>query len=529
MEELKKLLVIVTGVVLIGLIIYFALISSNQDLKPQFFKDDSTSERIVVPDTIPRDSLDISTLTTEPEKAEVEKETERDSINWHQLSEENKELKSKREIPKPSFNPNKLFTNAAKLILPAVVSIQSTQVFRFIPEDHPDFFHPGSGSGIIISSNGYILTNFHVVNEARDLHIVLYDHREFPAEYVGSDPTTDIAVLKIEAEDLPVAYMGNSENIEIGEWVLAVGNPLNFASTITAGIISAVGRDINIIDEDYRIENFIQTDAVINPGNSGGALVNLSGELIGINTAIATKTGFNQGYGFAIPVNLAKKVANDIVRFGHVKRGLLGISIGRVTSSTARAMGLEKPIGVFIQGVTKDFPAEKVGLRQGDIILSVNGEVVNAPNELQMKIANNHPGTKVKLNIWRDGQENKFEVVLAEAPISETKSFLSIEDDEIQYENLGLKIRNLTQTEKDYLETNHGVLVEKVYTGSPAQYGGIFQGDVILSIDEKMVNSKTDIENLIKNAPSGIVLKIQIRRKFGNGEINNRIVFVEVP
>lgn len=526
MEELKKLLVIVTGIALIALIIYFALISSNQNVGQQFFENDSINEAIN-PDTSTRDSLDVPELNSE-NQIEIKEKPDRDSIEWHHLTDENQESKNKEDALL-TFNPNKLFTNAAKLILPAVVSIQSTQVFKFIPEDHPEFFHPGSGSGIIISSDGYILTNFHVINEARDLHIVLYDNREFPAEYVGGDPTTDIAVLKIEAEDLPVAYMGNSDEIEIGEWVLAVGNPLNFSSTITAGIISAVGRDINIIDEEYRIENFIQTDAVINPGNSGGALVNLNGELIGINTAIATKTGFNQGYGFAIPSNLAKKVSNDIVKYGYVKRGLLGINIGQVNSSTARAMGLSKPKGVLIQGVRKDFPAEKAGLKQGDIILSVNGEEVNAPNELQMKIARNHPGTKVNLNVWRDGHENKFEVILAEAPVSDTKSFLSVEEDDIQYENLGLKIRELTQVEKDYLESNNGVLVERVYAGSPAQYAGIFQGDVILSIDEKKINSKSDVENLIKDAPSGMVLKMQIRRKFGNNDINNRIVFVEVP
>lgn len=527
MEELKKLLVIVTGIALIALIIYFAMISSNQKIEPQFFENDSISKTIR-PDTISRDSLDIPVLKNE-DKIETKEKPNRDSIEWHHLATEKEELKKRDDASSSSLYTNKLFTNAAKLILPAVVSIQSTQVFNFIPEDHPEFFHPGSGSGIIISSDGYILTNFHVINEARDLHIVLYDHREFPAEYIGGDPTTDVAVLKIKAEDLPVAYMGNSDQIEIGEWVLAVGNPLNFSSTITAGIISAVGRDINIIDEEYRIENFIQTDAVINPGNSGGALVNLNGELIGINTAIATKTGFNQGYGFAIPVNLAIKVTNDIVKYGYVKRGLLGINIGQVNSSTARAMGWSKPKGVFIQEVRKDYPAEKAGLQQGDIILSVNGEEVNAPNELQMKIASNHPGTKVNLNVWRNDRENKFEVVLAEAPVSDTKSFLSVEEDDIQYENLGLKVRDLNQAEKDYLESNHGVLVERVYTGSPAQYAGLFQGDVILSVDEQKINSRSDIEKIIKEAPSGMVLKMQIRRKFGNNDVNNRLVFIEVP
>ena len=527
MEEMKKLLVIVTSVILILLIVYFTIISSNKKTEQQFVGDSTVVK-------IPESVIDSADLMITPDSSfkegpiTKEEKSQRDSVAWQHLDNENKGLTDRPQTPSLYFNPNKLFTNAAKLILPAVVSIQSSQVFKFLPENHPEFY-PGAGSGIIISKNGYILTNFHVINEAQELHIVLYDQREFPAEYIGGDPTTDIALLKIMADDLPVAYMGNSDILEIGEWVLAVGNPLNFSSTITAGIISAKGRDINIIDEEYRIENFIQTDAVINPGNSGGALVNLNGEVIGVNTAIATRTGFNQGYGFAIPINLVKKVVNDIVQFGYVKRGLLGINIEQVNSNTARAMGLDKPRGVLIQRVRENYPADKVGLRQGDIILSVNGEEVNAPNELQMKIARNHPGAKVNLIVWRDGKEKPFKVELAEAPQSKTKSLLATQEDNIQYENLGLIVRNLSQEETDYLGSDEGVLVVKVYSGSPAQYAGIFQSDVIVSIDGEKVNSKSEFEKIIKESNSGKVLKVQLRRKFENNDIYNRIVFVEVP
>jgi serine protease Do len=524
MEELKKLLVLLTSIVIIGLVAYFVSISSS-DKKEQLSAVDSLTAGTSVPEPGMVDSIS-SPEVTEKAPSVTQRIPTGDSVNWQHFNE-GTESENQRGSAQ-DFNPNKLFTKAAKRILPAVVSIQSTQIFK-IPEDHPEFYHPGSGSGIIISKNGYVLTNFHVINEAKELHITLYDMREFSAKYIGADPTTDVALLKIDASDLPTAYMGNSDETEIGEWVLAVGNPLNFRSTITAGIVSAIGRDINIIDEEYRIENFIQTDAVINPGNSGGALVNLNGEVVGVNTAIATRTGFNQGYGFAIPINLAKKVVDDIVQYGYVKRGLLGISIGRVSSSTARAMGLRVPKGVLVQGIRKDFPAEKIGLKQGDIILSVNGEAVNAANELQMKIARHHPGTTVRLGVWRDGREAQFDAVLAEAPRSDTKSLLSLGDDNIQFENLGLKVRDLTTAEREYLDEVEGVLVERVYSGSPAQNAGIYQADVVVSINKSLIKSKSEFERQVKDATSGDILEFQVVRKLENQGMYNRIVFVEVP
>jgi len=526
MEELKKLLVLLTSIVIIGLVAYFVSISSS-DKKEELSAVDSLAAGSTSPEPGTVDTVSSPGTTEEKTPPATRRIPAGDSVNWQHFND-GTESQSQTGSAQ-DFNLNKLFTKAAKRILPAVVSIQSTQIFKMIPEDHPEFYHPGSGSGIIISKNGYVLTNFHVINEAKELHITLYDMREFPARYIGADPTTDVALLKIDAKDLPVAYMGNSDETEIGEWVLAVGNPLNFRSTITAGIVSAIGRDINIIDEEYRIENFIQTDAVINPGNSGGALVNLNGEVVGVNTAIATRTGFNQGYGFAIPINLAKKVVDDIVQYGYVKRGLLGISIGRVSSGTARAMGLPIPKGVLVQGVRKDFPAEKIGLKQGDIILSVNGEAVNAPNELQMKIARNHPGTTVHLGVWRDGKEAEFDAVLAEAPQSDTKSLLSLSEDNIQYENLGIQVRDLSKAEREYLDEVEGVLVERVYSGSPAQNAGIFQADVVVSINEKRIKSKSEFENQVKKASSGDILKFHVVRKLENQGMYNRIVFVEVP
>ncbi|RMH78070.1 MAG: PDZ domain-containing protein, partial [Calditrichaeota bacterium] len=323
-------------------------------------------------------------------------------------------------------NPNPIFIRAANRILPAVVTVHSTRRVRhpsinfFSPffwkkdkdqedegeEDEQDFFQPGTGSGIIISKDGYIMTNHHVIENAQDVRVTLYDKREYTARIIGSDPTTDVGLLKIDigGDTIPVAYIGNSDSIQIGEWVIAVGNPLNFNSTVTTGIISALGRSIDIIDRRYRyrIENFIQTDAVINPGNSGGALVNLNGEVIGINTAIATRNGFYQGYGFAIPINLARKVVSDLIKYGRVRRALLGVSIENVSDRVARAVGLPRPTGALVQGVSPGFPAEEVGLRQGDIILSVNGEEVVSVSDLQTKIARHQPGDVVTLVIWRD-------------------------------------------------------------------------------------------------------------------------------
>lgn len=314
-----------------------------------------------------------------------------------------------------------LFKNIAERVKPTVVYIETEIPVsqNDIPDDE---FHKEEqdfwgqifprrartvGSGIIISSDGYILTNNHVIQGAVEegIDITLYDKRNYSARIVGTDPSTDLAVMKIDAVDLPVITIGNSNEVDVGEWVLAIGNPFRLRSTVTAGIVSALSRDMQIINDQMRIESFIQTDAAINKGNSGGALVNTSGELIGVNTAIASMSGNYQGYGFAAPSNLALKVAEDIIEFGEVRRALLGVSISTVDAALAEELEMDRIRGVRIQDIAPGGAADKAGLVRNDVVLSVDGYAVNESNQLQQRIAVSSPGEVVLLKIWRGGEE----------------------------------------------------------------------------------------------------------------------------
>ena len=263
------------------------------------------------------------------------------------------------------------------------------------------------GSGVLITADGYILTNHHVIADAVDntITVGLTNKRTYDARLVGSDPSTDLAVLKIDASDLPAITIGNSDEVEVGDWVMAVGNPFRLRSTVTAGIVSALGRDVAIINDRMRIESFIQTDAAINRGNSGGALVNAYGHLVGINTAIATENGAYQGYGFAVPINLAFKIARDLMEFGEVKRAYLGVQIVAVDQPRSEIAGLAEVRGVEVVNLVRGGSADKGGLRMRDIVLSVNGTEVNEANELQTRIAVMRPGETVRLVVWREGRE----------------------------------------------------------------------------------------------------------------------------
>ncbi|HQJ47019.1 MAG TPA: trypsin-like peptidase domain-containing protein, partial [Ignavibacteriaceae bacterium] len=317
---------------------------------------------------------------------------------------------------------SKAFIEVAEKVTPAIVQIN---VVSERENPHKDFFffpfdnqipkeQQGSGSGIIISDDGYILTNNHVVENATKVSVGLADKRTFSAKVVGTDPLTDLAVVKIDAEKLTSAYLGDSDNLKVGQWVMAIGNPLSLSSTVTAGIVSAIGRgQLGLINDSYGVEDFIQTDAVINPGNSGGALVDLSGAVVGINSAIATRgTGTYIGYGFAIPINLAKTVAKEIIAYGKVNRGYIGINIGEVNDALAKSMGLDKPKGIIIQGIVEGGAASETDLKSGDIILSVDGRELYKPNELQGYIASKTAGTAVNLKIFRDGKELDRKVTL---------------------------------------------------------------------------------------------------------------------
>ena len=447
-----------------------------------------------------------------------------------------------------NYNPNLMFVDVIKKVRPAIVTIYTTKsvkmrtdpfFFFFRDQRMPyDPFHNqemkerGLGSGVIISKDGYIITNNHVVGDVDELLVKLLDGTEYKAELIGTDPTTEVALIKINAKNLPIAELGNSEKLQIGEWVIAIGNPLELESTVTAGIISALNRDIDIIrskDNTRGIENFIQTDAAINPGNSGGALVNSQGQVIGINTAIATKTRYYMGYGFAVPINIAKSVVSDLKKYGEVRRGYLGVYIAPVDPVTARGVKLDKPRGVLVNSVITGSAADQVGIEEGDVILSVNGKEVNQPNELQAKIAAYNPGDKVELKIWRDGKEKKFSVTLKGQDTEDTTARKeSAKDEQDALTHLGLKIKNLNQHEQDAYEIEHGVLVLAVDQDSPAAKAQIFRGDVIYKLNKKKIKSVDDFYDEIKAIGKGNVVRLKLRNRMGK-ELRDRLVFMEIP
>ncbi len=317
--------------------------------------------------------------------------------------------------------PNINFVGVSEKAVQTVVHIKTTYNSEnnnnTIPDQH--FFDPfeffnnkrvpqglrqSSGSGVILTPDGYIVTNNHVIQKASKIEVVLNDKRTYIAEVVGADPETDLALLKVEVANLEFLPFGNSDELRIGEWVIAVGNPMNLTSTVTAGIVSAKGRNINLLRQntEYAIENFIQTDAAVNPGNSGGALVNIKGELVGINTAIASETGTNIGYSFAIPVNIAKKVLGDLKKYGEVKRAILGIRIQDITAELAEQNGLKEIKGVYVPEVMAGSAADKAKLKKGDVLLKINNVDVNSSSQLQEQVSLYYPGQKVDLTIKRN-------------------------------------------------------------------------------------------------------------------------------
>ena len=288
------------------------------------------------------------------------------------------------------------FVNTSNKVTPSVVNINALR----------GSYRASTGSGVIISSDGYIITNYHVVEDAGNYQVTLNNKQNLKARLIGTDPTTDLALLKVNARNLKGIEFGNSDIVQTGEWVLAVGNPFNLASTVTAGIVSAKGRNINIIEGEYSIESFIQTDAVVNPGNSGGALVNIKGELVGINTAILSETGGYEGYSFAIPSNLVKKVIRDLKEFGEVKRAILGVSIMDVDADMASDLELPNVAGVFVRRVNPNSSAETAGLRSGDVIVGINGTAVSSTAELQEQVARYRPGDTISVE-FLEMVENK--------------------------------------------------------------------------------------------------------------------------
>lgn len=367
------------------------------------------------------------------------------------------------------------------------------------------------GSGVLITNDGYILTNNHVIEGAveKGLRVVLNDKREYAAKVVGIDSSTDLAVIKVNGSDLPKITVGNSEELDVGEWVLAIGNPFRLRSTVTAGIVSALSRDVQIIDDRMRIESFIQTDAAINKGNSGGALVNTSGQLVGINTAIASQTGSYQGYGFAVPSNLAIKVAQDLIEFGKVRRALLGVTIAGVDYSRAKEKGMKTVRGVEILDVVSDGAAAESGIKSGDVVLQVNGVEVNEANQLQQQVAVLRPGDSVELRVLRDGEEIQKQValkMLVQEPVPEVaanqeplnpKEIPEGNTDGIMYQEFDLGFRLMAiATPEDAMKFD--LYVDRVYKYTEAWNRGMREGQKILKIEEERVEDLTGLEELTR-------------------------------
>lgn len=366
----------------------------------------------------------------------------------------------------------------------------------------PEEKRAGSGSGVILSADGYIVTNNHVVKDADKIEIVLNDKRTFVAELIGTDPSTDLAVLKVDSEGLPFVDIADSDKIKIGEWVVAVGNPFDLTSTVTAGIVSAKARNINILraKDNLAIESFIQTDAAVNPGNSGGALVNASGELIGINTAIASPNGAFAGYAFAVPSILVDKVFKDIVEFGEVQRGLIGVSIADITSQMAAEKGLESYEGVYIAGVSEDGAAKEAGLKEGDVVLAVDGKKVNTTSELQELVGRHRPGESVKISFKRNGNIDDATMVLRNK-LGNTD--LVSKDEPIEI--LGAELKVASQEKLKRLRLDHGVEVTDIRDGK-FKGAQIRKGLIITHVDKNKVESPQEVASIINNNSSDGVL-----------------------
>lgn len=424
------------------------------------------------------------------------------------------------------------FRETADKTLAGVVHIKSTRLFdeqpyrqrRSLPAPFRDFFgdefdqffgrpgprggdapaRVGTGSGVIISPDGYIVTNNHVIAEADDIEVTLHDNRTFKATLIGNDPSTDLALLQIRAKDLSTVPFADSDEVYVGQWVVAVGNPLGLNSTVTAGIVSAKGRAINILKDQYAVENFIQTDAAINPGNSGGALVNIQGGLVGINTAIASPTGTFAGYGFAVPANIVQKVVEDLIEYGTVQRGVLGVMIRTVNSNLAQQEKLDVNQGVFVDSLLENSAAAEAGLQVGDVITAVNDRAVNTSPELQGLIARYRPGEEVKLTINRQGQQKSIKVTLSNR--AGTTELATVDTREI-VRRLGIELAPITEAQASELNIAGGVQIKKLYPGKLRRDTRIREGFIITHLNGEAVKDVDTLIDLLEKQKGGIMLE----------------------
>ena len=365
----------------------------------------------------------------------------------------------------------------------------------------------GFGSGVILSEDGYIVTNNHVIANAQNIKVILNNKKEFDATLVGADPSTDLALLKIEAKDLPYLTYGNSDALKLGEWVLAVGNPFNLNSTVTAGIVSARARNLRINEDEYSIESFIQTDAAVNPGNSGGALDNQQGNLVGINTAIASRTGSFAGYSFAVPVSIVSKVVEDLKEFGMVQRALLGVNIQDINAQVAQEYNLKSMEGVYVANVAENGGAKQAGIREGDVIISVAGEPVNSSSQLQEKISRFRPGDNVEIIVKRNDDKKLFNVTLRNRH----------GDTQVLRDNavvLGANFEVLSSVDKRKLNIDSGLRITKIDSGKLKE-AGLSKGFIITHVNKNPVYDVSDFRREIGNAKGGVL----IEGVYPNGEL----------
>jgi len=415
------------------------------------------------------------------------------------------------------------FVTAAQKAVPAVVHVKSkvemqdnrgyNSIWDYMNGNQRQGMVEGmvTGSGVIISADGYIVTNNHVIDQAGKIEVTLSDRHTYIAKVVGKDPETDLALLKIDATNLPFMEYGNSDEMQVGQWVLAVGNPYNLTSTVTAGIISAKGRNIDILPNAseqaknlYPIESYIQTDAAVNPGNSGGALVNTDGQLIGINSAIASNTGSYTGYSFAIPVNLVRKVVADLLQYGTVQRAFLGVTIRTVDDDIAKSAGLNSTNGIYVDAVTPNGAAEAAGLKEGDVITKIGDQGVNDVAGLEEQIGRMRPGDKVTITLNRDNKQMEIPVLLRN--IDGNTSKVAAAESPSSLTSLGAAFSTASKEELTKLGLENGVKVVQLDNGKLRAIG-IQEGFIITKVDHQRVSSAGDIEKILQNKSGGILVE----------------------
>lgn len=432
-------------------------------------------------------------------------------------------------VSTPIDNLSSAFEGVAKLVEPGVVNISTEQIihaggpsqdpfrdmfggnspFGFFFNQPRDFKQRSLGSGFIVDPRGYILTNNHVVDDASKIKVKLQDGRQLDGTVVGKDPQTDLAIVKVNASDLPTLRLANSDQVKVGEWVLAFGSPFGLEETMTAGIISAKGRDIGAGNYD----SFLQTDAAINPGNSGGPLVNLQGEVVGINTMILSQTGGFQGVGLAIPATMADSVYQQLVKFGKVTRGWLGVNIQEITPALAKSFDLKVTQGVLVAQVEPNSPADKAGIRSGDIILEYGGKGIKTTKDLSIAVAETQVGVPEKLKVLRDGKTLTMDVSVGAKPVERAEASQST--DKSEHARLGVTVENVDPNSARQMNLPNvgGVLVTDVQSGSAAEEGGVQPGDVIREINHKAINNVSDLQTTVRNLKNGSTVLLNVMRQ----------------